>query len=267
MAEKAARDSLVDHFVRFTQSKNVMGLPQDPNGKTQKAGSKTRFNVDDGLSFKSDLTYHDFSFNTTETEKNDKGQEVSKRLFAFVSPHGKISGAGGSSILERTAFALDQKFDKEDRDEKNQKKIEEAEKQGVSFRSIFKIETQEIVDDKNGGQDAKNGNKAGGGAGAGGAAQGAKNAADEAKNAKAEKIKVERIFMRDEAKPEIEKVGEDSFEDIRANARDKGFEGDDKTLPNGVLLRFAAGAATQALWNSTLANLSQRRATKGLRSG
>ncbi len=232
-AEDKARNAFLDRFTKFTQDKNVMGKPKTATGQAAKGGRKTRFNQDDGLAYQSDLTYHDLAFNTIEQgNKNDKNAKVS-RLFAFVSPHGGISAAGGSSLLERTAYQFHKQFTKEDTEENNKKDDEKA---GIKYRSIFKITTQEVAK-----------------------AQGGDN--------KKEADKVERWELREEVKPEIEKVGEQSFETIQKAARDEGFDNDPETLANGVRLRYAAGAATEAMYNSTLANLVQRRVNRGIRAG
>lgn len=244
-AEERARNAFIDRFTKFTENKNVMGRPQSPDGKKAAGGRKTRFNQDDGEAFQSDLTYHDLAFNTVETEKgdnkggNNKAAQVS-RLFAFVSPHGGISAAGGSSVLERTAYQLHKQFTKQDDEEQNKK---DDEKKGIKYRSIFKFETQEVVEnDKGDGKAGKN-------------------------DKKAEPDKVERATLREEARPQIEKVGEESFEEVRKAGRDQGYENDETTMANGVLLRYAAGAATQAMWNSSLANLVQRRVNRGIKAG
>lgn len=248
-AEETARNSFLQHFSTFSQSKNVIGKPKDASGKFKPGGKKQSFNRDDGAPFQSDLTYHDLSFNTIETEQNpnEKDQKNAKtsRLFAFVSSHGAISGAAGSSELERQAYKLHKQFTKADSEENFKKDDEEK---GIKFRSIFKISTQEVIKNDNG-----NGN--------GGGAQG-----KDAKS-KQEADKVERFEMRDEARPTIEKVGEDSFEDVRKAAKTEEGQKDPNTLANGVLLRYAAAEATQSLWNSTLANLIQRRVNRGIKAG
>jgi hypothetical protein len=261
-AEDAARNSLIDHFTRFSGSRNVMGKPQSPDGKQTTSAAKPRFDPDDQNPFTSDLTYHDFSFNTTSTTKDDKGKETSTRLFAYVSPHGALTKAGGSSVLERVPYELAKQYEKQDekKDEAALKKEEADAKQGIRYESLFKIETQEVIDGKEG---ANAGTPTPGAPGGNARNGGANNKG----NDKGEKIKVERYTIREEAVPKIAKVGTDSFEDIRKNGRDPGYEDDEKTMANGVLLRYAAGAATQAMWQSTLADLAQRRANKGIPSG
>ena len=243
-AQQEAQNAFVSHFLEFTKDKNVMGKAKTPDGKTQEAGRKKRFDRDGGgvLPFQSDLTYHDNSYNVTDPNdkgKNEKGEEKEKsRLFAFVSSHGGISEGGGSSQLERTAYELHKRFSKED--EENAKKADEEE--GIRFRSIFKVETREVFKAEGGEEEDPNAEKD-------------------------EPDKVERLTLRDGAQQEIEKVGEQSFETIRKAGRDKENQDDESTLPNGVLLRYAAGQATQAWWNSTLANLGQRRINRGIRAG
>lgn len=237
-AQNKAQNAFIDHFLNFTKDKNVMGKAKTPEGKVVNEGKKRRFDRDGGgvLPFQSDLTYHDYSFNRTDPNDQGKKEEERSRLFAFVSHHGGISAAGGSSLLERTAYQLHKQFSKED--EKNAGQQDKQE--GTKFRSIFKITTKEVFKNEGGEQSAADAKKP---------------------------DKIERIEMRDEAKAEIEKVGDQSFETIRRAGRDTGNEDDPNTLPNGVLLRYAAGQATQAWWNSTLANLGQRRANSGIRAG
>ncbi len=247
-AEEKARSSFIDQFSKFMQDKNVQGRAKRPDGKVVGGGKKTRFNQDDGLAFQSDLTYHDFSYNTLEQgeEKVDSSQKQGaqkaekppeKRLFAHVSGHGGISAAGGSSVLERAAYALDKKFAEQD------EKKKPPEEEGVKYRSIFKVTTKEIFE----GKDAPK--------------------ADQDKAKEGEKDKVDRFELREEARPEIDKVGADSAQTIIQSARGEENANDDKALGNGVLLRQAAYEATKALWNSTLANLAQRRMNRAIRSG
>jgi len=234
-AEDVARNSFLQRFTKFTQDKNVMGKPRTATGQKTAGGKKTRFNQDDGLAYQSDLTYHDLSFNTIEQQQkgdNGKNNKVS-RLFSFVSPHGGVSAAGGSSILERTTYQYHKQFTKQEEEEQQKK---DDEQKGIKFRSIFKITTKDVAN--------KDGN-----------------------DKKAEPEKVERFELRDEVRPEIEKVGEDSFETIRKAGRDQESQDDPNALANGVLLRYAAGEATQAMWNSSLANLVQRRVNRGIRAG
>ncbi len=256
-AEAKARGEFMDHFAKFTEDKNIVGKPLKADGTRAPGQKKTKFDQDDGLPYQSDLTYHDLAFNTTETEKansNDKNQnEKTSKLFAFVSPHGGISAAGGSSQLERAAYSLSKKFTKQEEENKGKKEDEQT---GTKYKSVFKITTQEVIDDGKGNLQQDAGNNP--------------NAAKQAGNAKGdnkkETDKVERFELREEARPDIEKVGEDSFETVRKSARDKGNENDETTLANGVLLRYAAGEATQAMWNSTLANLIQRRVNRGVQA-
>jgi hypothetical protein len=242
-SEEQARASFIDQFSKFTQDKNVQGRAKTPEGKIVSGGRKTRFNQDDGLAFQSDLTYHDFSYNTIERQEPKPGEPPGKtppkevRLFAHVSSHGGVSAAGGSSLLERTAYGLDQKLTKED-----EKKVGAPEKEGIRTKSIFQITTKEIFEDPK-----------------------EKQLEDVAKDG--EKEKVDRFDLRPEARPEIEKVGETSAETILQSARGEQNANDPTALGNGVLLRQAASEATKALWNSTLANLTQRRVNRAIRSG
>lgn len=272
-AEEKARASFVEHFTTFVQDKNVMGRAQTPDGKPTNGGpNKTQFNKDDGQSYKSDLTYHDFSYTTNDDAfeqkqgKNNQGAgqggqngggQKSRSLLPFVSNHGGLSEAGGSSALERKMYELHDKFSKENEDPAKQKKADEE--KGIKYRSTFKIETREVFKDPS--------QQAAGGAAGGGAAGGAGGAGAGAGKKDDEPEKVERIFLREEAKPEVAKVGEESYQTIDRAAKDKGNENDPQTLANSALLREAAGRATESWWNSTLANLNQRRVNKGMPSG
>ena len=232
-SEEVARSNYVDQFVKFMNDKNVQGKVKRPNGDLVQGNQKTRFNQDDGLTFRSDLTYHDSPYNVEEQNGNQ-----TERIYAFVSPHGKITGAAGSSLLERTAYQMDQKYTKQN--QQNQAQNQQQEQAGVKYRSMFKITTKQVIAQ---GTDKNNKN----------------NEAD----------KVERMEMVDGAKKEIEKVGETSFDTtIKLSARSNIDGSDDpNNLGNGVLLRQAAHEATRALFYSTLANLSQRRMNRGIRSG
>ena len=248
-AESKARNAYIDRFIKFTQDKNVMGKSSSPDGKAAKGGRKTRFDRDGGglLPFQSDLTYHELTFFTLEEEKGPDPNKPGKVsiLREFVSDHGKLTGAGGSSVLERTVYGLHKQFTKEEEDPKNPGKDDA--KKGISYRSVFKISTQEVFnDDKGGGQ------------------QGGQQGGDQANNKKGEPDKVERQELREEARPDVDKVGENSFDTINRAAKDEGFEDDAKTLPNMTFLYEAAGRATQAMWNSSLQNLTQRRANRNV---
>jgi len=252
-AEDQARNSYIQQFTKFTEDKNVMGLSTTPDGKKAGGGKKNRLNADDKNPFQSDLTYHDNSFNVPETVGGEKGEdgknknEKSRTLFSFVSDHGKISGAGGSSLLERTVYGLHDQFSKQDEDPNN-KKNNDDDKNGIKFRSVFKIETQEVF--KNDKADGGNG----------------KAAANDKKNQE-EPDKVERVSLRDEGKAAVEKVGEETFETIKRAARDEGNENDAATMPNMTFLYEAAKRASEAIWTSTLANWGQRVINRGIRGG
>jgi hypothetical protein len=239
-AEEKARNDYINQFIKFTQDKNVQGKARDPRGKAVPTASKERFNADDHNTFKSELTYHDYVFSTTEEKTAPDGTtKTKKKLPAFISEHGGIVAAAGSSALERKVYDLDKKFSEQ------LSKTPPKDEVGVSYFSIFKETTQEIFEK--------------GIALAGGAPP------PPPKNGQPqEKEKRSRLEIRSEAKKEIEKVGEDSFETIRESGRDEDQRQNPNALDNGVLLRVAAGDATTAMWNSTLANLSQRRANKGM---
>jgi len=236
-AEDQARNAYIEQFTKFTEDKNVMGLSTTPDGKKAGGGKKNRLNQDDKNPFQSDLTYHDNSFNVPEQIGQDKNAK-SRTLFAFVSDHGKISGAGGSSLLERTVYGLHDQFSKQDEDPNNKKNNDD--KSGTKFRSVFKIETQEVFDKKGGG-DAKKGDE--------------------------EPEKVERVSLRDEGKAAVTKVGEGTIETIKVSARDEENKNDPSTMPNMTFLYEAARRASEAIWTSTLANWGQRVINRGIRGG
>ena len=73
-----------------------------------------------------------------------------------------------------------------------------------------------------------------------------------------------RYELRQEARPELEGVGERSAETVIQAARGEASKDDQNVLGNGVLLRQAGYEATKALWNSTLANLGQRRTNRAM---
>jgi len=220
-----------------------MGKTKTPDGKTMMGGKKTRFNKDDSGPFQSDLTYHDFAFNTVENSNEGQGQQDQQNkkrrtLFAFVSSHGGVTAEGGSSRLERTVFQYHQQYAKEEEKDKAQK---DDEQKGIKFRDVFKITTQEVFE-------AEDGNKGKG-------------------KKKEEPDKVERWELRPEVQQAVEEVGKESYETIAKSGRDEGAEDDPTVMPNLTFLYEAANRATEAWWNSTLANLGQRRANRGIKPG
>lgn len=242
--KEQAKQNIMQRFLEFTGDKNVMGKAKSADGQVKLGGNKSRFDNDDGLSYKSDLTYHDFSFKSDDesaqkqADPNDPNSKAQNRkLPAFISPHGGLSEGGGSSQLERTVYQEHKQ--KSEQQEQDPKKIEQQEKeQGVKFLSIFKISTQEVFPDAKGGG-----------------------------NQKGEPDKVERVEIVEEVSKKIEEVGENSAETIAKTARDKGFEDDENTMGNPLLYYEAGARAAEAWWNSTLANLSQRRMFKEIRGG
>jgi len=226
-AEKA-RKTYIERFIKFTQDQNVAGKAKDPFGKTVQGGEKTRFNQDDGNSFQGALTYHDASYDTKDEEAaknnpNDPKAQFS-RLRPFVSSHGGVSKEGGSSELERAVYEKHLEYSKKDEDPDIQKQREKE--KGVRYYSIFKEETKELE------PDPKN--------------------PDQPK-------KVSRVTINPEVEEVISKIGKDSVQTIEKSAKDPGFENDPKTMGNLTFFREAAARASKALWDSTLANLSQRR--------
>lgn len=262
-AEELARKSFAEKYLEFTGDKNVMGKATSVDGKVQLSGAKTRFNSDDGVSYKSDLTYHDFAF-TTPDEANssqNKGNQdpqakkSERDLQPFVSGHGGISEGGGSSILERTMYQEFDKFKKQEKQEgENDSKRKEEEEKGIKYRGVYKITTKEIFE---------NPKKKEASAATGPQGNNASNPQDSSKKDK-EKDKVERLELREETKKTVEKIGEESSETVIQAAKDKESKDDSNALPQELLLYDAAAKATTSMWNAAMANLYQRRVFKGL---
>lgn len=242
--EKEARDAYIDRWVQVFQDKNVMGKVRTPDGKIMQGTIKTRYDRDGGgkTHYHAFVTNHDKAYNVRQQVGEGENAKF-ETLFHFVSDHGKATGPGGASLLEIKDFELDKKFSKEN--EKNAEQIRQEEEQtGVKYRSMFKITTQAVFKDEP-------------------AAAANPNAA----KAFDEVDKLEKTEIREEALPEIQKVGSDSAESILEAAKDKGFEKDPKTMPNLAMLYATAGAASEAFWAASLSNLGQRRANRGIRGG
>jgi hypothetical protein len=260
-AEALARKAFSDKYLEFTGDKNVMGKAMSVDGKVQQTGSKSRFDNDDGISYKSDLTYHDLVFPTEDEANNQKNKDnktgnsngSNRYIQPFVSPHGGLSEAGGSSILERTMY---QEFDKFSKQEEKEDPNKQQEQKGVQQKGVFKITTKEIFEDPKSQQNSDPSKSQ--------SSNGGKPNTPPQDNKKKEKEKVERLELRDEVKQAVEKVGSDSAETVIQAARDKDKKDDPNALPNELLLYDAAAKATTSLWNATMANLYQRRIFKGL---
>lgn len=236
-AQELSRNNYVERFSEFTQDKNFLGRAQNPSGQSIQGKRKTRFNADDQFPFQSDLTYHDFSYEVEDetfkqANQNNNGPGPKTRtLYASVSGHGAISASGGSSRLEREAY---QEHDKYKKEETKKEKEDADKKEGVQYRGVFKVETQEVFKD---GQPKKGDDKT--------------------------PDKVERWSWREESNPKIQQVGTESFQTLEKAAKEQVTEGE-----NGMgTLEFyykAANTALKSLWNSTLANLKQRQMYKGI---
>lgn len=229
-AEKA-RKNYIERFIKFTQDQNVSGKAKDPNGKVVQNNQKSRFNKDDGNSFESLLTYHDAAYSTADEEAKKQNpndpKAQSRRLYAFISSHGGIAAGGGSSQLERTVYEKHTEYSKQDEDPEAQKKREKE--KGIKYYSIFKEETRELE------PNPKN--------------------PDQPES-------VSRVALRPEVKAVIEQVGAEAFQTVERSAKDPGAENDAKLMGNLTFYREAVARASKALWDSTLANLSQRRVFK-----
>ena len=220
-AEKA-RKIYIERFIKFTQDKNVAGRGKDPNGKVVQGGEKSKFNGDDGNTFQSDLTYHDNAY----VEFID-GPQKPEAPPGSTPPKEKLNefvsshgNLSDSSQLERVIYQKHKEFS-----EKDQKTPPPPQK-GIRFESIFKKETVEVNDDPN----------------------------DPSKTSE-----VFRSRIREEIKPEIEQVGKDAFQTIERAAKEPGGENDSELMGNLTFYREAAARASKSLWDSTLANLAQRR--------
>jgi len=243
LAEKA-RKAYIDRFIKFTQDKNVMGKAKDPSVKVIQ-GSKRRFNLDDGLSYESDLTFHDFSYNTADGQakkNNPKDPKAQTRtLYGFISAHGGISEGGGSSLLERVTYEKHTQYSKQDEDPKQQQKTDQE--KGIKYRSVFKVETREVFKNPTASEKKDSANS---------------NPSNSSNNQK-EPDKVERTSLRPDVEQAIEEVGDISSKTIIKAAKSPGSEDDPQAMGNLTFYYEAAARATRALWDSTLANLSQRR--------
>ena len=223
-----ARKNYVERFIKFTQDQNVSGKAKDPNGKVAQGGQKTQFNRDDGNSFQSALTYHDASYETPDEQAKQQNpndpKAQNRELPAFVSSHGGISAGGGSSQLERAVYEQHTKYSKQDEDPEQQKKRDKQ--NGIRYFSVFKQETKQVQ------IDPKDPNK---------------------------QQDVTRVSLRPDVKEAVEQVGLEAFKTVESSAKDADAQNDAKAMGNLTFYREAVARASKALWDSTLANLSQRR--------
>lgn len=231
-AAESARKEYIDRFIKFTQDRNVSGRAKDPQGKTIQGGEKSRFNRDDGNSFQSDLTYHDASYTTFEEDPNSKnksGTPTRVEINPFVSAHGGISAGDGSSLLERTVYEKH----KELTNNQNQQNAPPPQP-GIKNESVFQEETLQVTPDP--------------------------------KNPKQPK-EVSRRTLRPEVKAAVEQVGQEAFKTVEKAAKTPEAANDPQVMGNSVFYREAVARASKALWDSTLANLSQRRLSKDRNGG
>ncbi len=270
-AEQQARKEFDKRYKDFTLDRNVMGKARDTSGKIYLEGTKVQFDKDDAVSYKSYLTYHDFSFRGPDDAYNNKNKNSppdpkkpnSRELTPFVSPHGAQDG--DSSELEKEMYKLHDKYANEKPDPKKKKE------EGVDYETILKVETKEIKpkDIQSGTNTA--GNAAGGSTGgaaattaggttAGGATAGGTTAGADTPEDKDKLITVERYSLRPDVKEAAEKIGTRSFETIDQASKEEGKKNDANQMGNVLLLQDAAGRATESWWNSTLANLGQSNA-------
>jgi hypothetical protein len=261
-AEELARKTFAEKYLEFTGDKNVMGKAMSVDGKVQLTGNKTRFDQDDGVSYKSDLTYHDLAYTSEDENNNQKNKNNPdpnaknkfRRLQPFVSPHGGLSESGGSSALEREMY---QQFDKlSQQDEKKDPNNPRQQDKGIENKGVFKITTKEIFEDPKTQQANANQNSA--------QNKPDTNSTQDPRAKDKEKDKVERLELRDEVKQGVEKIGSDSAQTVIQAAKDKESKEDPNALPNELLMYDAASRATNAMWNAGMANLYQRRIFKGL---
>jgi hypothetical protein len=256
-AQALSRQTYVQRFTEFTQEKDVMGRPRMPSGKVVEGKIKQSFNPDDQVTFQSDLTYHDYTYDTPDEAFNKKNQQQNqsggqngekgnstpqeRTLLANISPHG-ASGAGtGSSLLERTVYQLFDTFAKaeakQDREER-----EKLAQQGIRKDGPFEIETQKV-------QQAQGGNNGGSGGG--------NNANNDMPD------KVERYKFNQEAEKKIAEVGDFAAKAVEKAAKDPDKKEDNQAMGNLERYYWAANQGIEAMWNSVMANLGQRRAYQG----
>lgn len=266
-AAELARKEFDKRYKEFTLDRNVMGKAKDTSGKVVLEGSKVQFDKDDGVSYKSYLTYHDFSYNSEdEAFKKKQGQQpppqpgqppqkTTRTLVPFVSSHG--AEEGDSSQLEKAMYKLHDKYSEEKEDPN--KKTEE----GIEYKSVFKIETKEVkaADIQGGGATGGSTGGANAGANTGGAGGGATAGKPEDKD---EVTAVQRASLRPDVQEEVQKIGKSSFETIDQASKEEGKKDDPKQMGNLLFLQDAAGRATESWWNSTLSNLGQRIARTAL---
>lgn len=223
-----ARKAYVERFIRFTQDENVAGRAKDPFGKVVTGGAKSRFNKDDGNSYQGALTYHDVAYSTKDEEaakQNPNDPKAQNRFLSpFVSSHGGVSKEGGSSELERAVYEKHVEYSKKDEDPEAQKQRDKE--KGIRNFSIFTQETRELEPNPQNPDQPKS---------------------------------VRRVSINPEVASVIEQVGKDSFQTIERSAKEPGSENDQKLMGNLTFYREAAARGSKALWDSTLANLSQRR--------
>ncbi len=259
-SESTFRQYWADRFTTFSQEQNVPGFGARPDGTPAIGGKKNRANKDDGFQYEGYLTYHDMAFDTFEEVSNQGSPKTNaargsnglddketRTLYGFISPHGGLSAAGGSSLLERIVYQQHEKFMKEQEETRKNGKPVDDEKTGTSYKSVFQVDTQKVFKDPNAKPSAAKPNTA--------------------KPDDPEPEKVERWRLRSEVKTEVEKVGEEASKTVEAAARGRGSEGDENALANSTLLYEAAGRAYDAWWNSTQSNLAQLRTNRAVRRG
>lgn len=217
-----ARKTYIERFIKFTQDKNVAGRGKDPNGKVVQGGEKSKFNGDDGNTFQSDLTYHDNAYvEFVEGPQKPGAPEGSPPPKERLTEFVSSHGnLSDSSQLERVVYQKHKELS-----QKDQQNPPPAQK-GIRYDSILKKETVEVNDDPK----------------------------DPTK-----KSEVFRSRIREEIKPEIEQVGKEAFQTVERAAKEPGAENDSELMGNLTFYREAAARASKSMWDSTLANLAQRR--------
>jgi len=260
-AQQRALQNNFDQFLRLTQEKDVMGKPMTAQGEFSPTGEKARFNSDNKLSYTSRLTDHKNAFNVDEEVKKDGqapnqsnnpnqaasnqgGETMIRRLFAWVSGHGAESEGGGASILEQIMYKFHSMFSSE---EQKKKDLEQQEKEeGTRYTSAFKIETREVFKK----EDEE---------GAAAATPAANQDPDE------EPEKVDRSFLRDEVKKEVDDLGTLTADAVARAATTEDQQDDPSAIPNGLRMREAARRGIKAAYDSALASLGQRNAYKAIK--
>lgn len=241
--EKKAQESAFKQFTEFTKDKNLQGKAQKPDGTDVSAPpDKQAFDRDKKTNFQSDLTYH---LKTFPTPLQSAAGQPPERIPHFVSSHGNIEAAGGSSFLERLVWKWHKIFEREDR---NGPPAALAHT-GVRRDSVFEITTLKVDPTSTMGGDATS------------------YTSISAAALPPPSQDIDRKVLRKEVENEVAKAGNDATQTILEAAKSRETQGR-KVAPNlSRLYEAAKRSTTIGFWNSTVANQAQRRAYVGIRTG